>query len=90
MEQVLPEQQPAKMARKPRKKPNVLRAWFAQKPRPMSKRRFATLIGVTPSYVSQLTSDDPPWPGRELSQRIGIVTEGAVTPNDLAGYPPID
>ena len=56
----------------------------------MTKARFAALLGVTTSYVSQLTSDAPPWPGRDLAQRIGIVTEGAVTPNDLAGYPPPD
>lgn len=77
-------------ARLPRQRPNVLRAWFAQKPPPMTKMRFAALLGVTPSYVSQLTSDAPPWPGRELVRRIGIVTEGQVDPNRLAGYPPDD
>jgi hypothetical protein len=70
--------------------PNVLRAWFDQKPPPMKKVRFAQLLGVTTAYVSQLVGDTPPWPGRDLAQRIGIITEGAVTPNDLAGYPPSD
>lgn len=56
----------------------------------MTKYRFAELIGVTPAYVSWLVADDAPWPGRTIAQRIGIVTEGAVTPNDLAGYPPGD
>lgn len=69
---------------------NVLRAWFERRPQPMRKVRFAELLGVTTAYVSQLTSDKPPWPGRDLAQRIGIITEGAVTPNDLAGYPPSD
>jgi len=73
-----------------RNRPNALRDWLMQHPKPMSMVRFAELIGVTPSYVSQLTSDVPPWPGRDISLRIGIVTEGAVTPNELAGYPPPD
>lgn len=55
---------------------------------PVTKLAFSREIGVTPSYVSQLTSDDPPWPGRELSRRIAEVTNGFVTPNDLAGYQP--
>lgn len=77
-------------SRKSRDRPNALRDWLWQRPRPMSTSRLAELIGVTPSYVSQLTSDEPPWPGREIALRIGIVTEGAVTPNELAGYPPPD
>lgn len=89
MEPLLSE--PPKRIRHPRcSRPNALRDWFAQRPKPMPMIRFAALIGVTPSYVSQLTSDTPPWPGREIALRIGIVTEGAVTPNELAGYPPTD
>ncbi|RWP05082.1 hypothetical protein [Mesorhizobium sp.] len=56
----------------------------------MTKTAFAELVGVSPSYVSQLTRDSPPWPGRELAVRIGVITNGYVTPNDLAGYPPRD
>lgn len=70
--------------------PNRLRDWLEQEPAPMSKRRFAELIGVTPSYVSMLVADNAPWPGRDIARLIGIVTEGEVTPNDLAGYPPGD
>jgi DNA-binding transcriptional regulator YdaS (Cro superfamily) len=77
--------------RYPRKgKPNALRVWLETEPVPMQKKRFAELVGVTASYVTQLISDNPPWPGRLIAQRIAIVTEGVVTPNDLAGYPPAD
>lgn len=69
-------------------RPNPLRDWFKRKPKPMSKVRFAILLGISPTYVSQLTSDDPPWPNRELLCRIAIVTGGAITPNVLAGFQP--
>jgi DNA-binding transcriptional regulator YdaS (Cro superfamily) len=71
-------------------KANALRDWLETEPVPMQKKRFAELIGATASYVTQLISDNPPWPGRLIAQRIAIVTEGVVTPNDLAGYPPAD
>jgi DNA-binding transcriptional regulator YdaS (Cro superfamily) len=71
-----------------RRRSRTLRKWFSQRPSPMTKLAFAKAIGVSPSYVSQLTSDDPPWPGRDLARRIGVVTKGQVTPNDLAGYSP--
>lgn len=67
---------------------NRLRQWFALRPRPMTKLEFARQLGVTSSYVSQLTKDSPPWPSRELQRQIGIITNGFVTPNDLAGYQP--
>jgi transcriptional regulator with XRE-family HTH domain len=75
-----------KRQRRDRRKYNRLRSWLMKKPRPMSVAEFAELVGVTPSYVSQLTSDDPPWPSRDVARRIALVTKGAVTPNDLAGY----
>lgn len=65
---------------------NRLAEWLNADPKPMSKTAFASLIGVTPGYVSQLCSDSPPWPGREVARRIAEVTDGAVTPNQLAGY----
>jgi hypothetical protein len=71
---------------RPRVRPNRLRQWFAKKPQPMTLKAFAEAIGVTPSYVSQLTSDNPPWPRRHVARAIGIVTRGYVTPNMLAGY----
>lgn len=74
------------LIRHPRVKPNPLRKWFARKPQPMSLKEFASKIGVTPSYVSQLCSDEPPWPKRHIVLRIGIATRGAVTPNLLAGF----
>jgi DNA-binding transcriptional regulator YdaS (Cro superfamily) len=64
---------------------NKLAAYFEAHPE-VTKLDFSRLIGVTPSYVSQLTSDNPPWPGRSLSLKIAKATGGAVTPNDLAGY----
>lgn len=80
---------PLRRAR-PRSEPNRLREWLQRKPRPMTKQRFAELIGCTAAYVSMLLADNAPWPGREIARRIAIVTEGEVTPNDLAGYPPED
>lgn len=66
---------------------NKLAAWLEADPKPMTKSAFASEIGVTPGYVSQLCGESPPWPGREVAKRIAEVTAGAVTPNDLAGYP---
>jgi hypothetical protein len=74
------------LKRHPRVKPNPLRKWFARKPQPMTVTEFAQKIGVTPSYISQLCSDDPPWPQRHVQIRIAVATAGAVTPNLLAGY----
>jgi DNA-binding transcriptional regulator YdaS (Cro superfamily) len=65
---------------------NKLAQWLNADPKPMSKVAFAAAIDVTPGYVSQLCSDNPPWPGRAKSLKIAEVTDGAVTPNDLAGY----
>lgn len=65
---------------------NKLAQWLNADPKPMAKTDFAERIGVSPGYVSQLCSDTPPWPGRTIAKRIGEVTDGAVTPNDLAGY----
>lgn len=64
----------------------TLKEWFETHPRPMSRYRFARKAGVTPSYVSRLCKANPPWPGRDLARRIGQITGGWVTPNDLAGY----
>lgn len=72
---------------KPRDTPNKLRDWLETPPRPMSKIRFAELVGVTPSYISMLLADNAPWPGREVARRIAEVSGGAITPNDLANWP---
>ena len=66
--------------------PNKLAAWLNADPKPMTKSAFAEQIGVTPGYVSQLCGEDPPWPGREVARRIADVTNGVVTPNELAGF----
>ena len=73
---------------RPRTAPNALRDWLEAVPQPMTKIEFAKQIGVSPSFVSMLLADGAPWPSREVVRRIGVVTRGAVTPNDLAGYPP--
>lgn len=65
---------------------NKLAEWLNADPKPMTKSAFAEMIGVTPGYVTQLCSDAPPWPGREIARKIADVSAGAVTPNDLAGY----
>lgn len=65
---------------------NKLAEWLNADPKPMTKSAFAAAIAVTPGYVSQLCSDSPPWPGRDLARKIAEITGGAVTPNDLAGY----
>jgi hypothetical protein len=70
----------------PRVKYNRLRKWFERDPQPMSLKQFAVELGVTPSYVSQLCRDDPPWPKRHIARKIGIITRGYVTPNHLAGF----
>lgn len=77
---------PRVLKRAPRVKPNPLRKWFSKKPQPMNLKEFAEKLGVTPSYVSQLCSDSPPWPKRHITVKIGILTRGAVTPNVLAGF----
>jgi len=73
---------------RPRTQPNALRDWLEAVPPPMTKIEFAKRIGVSASLVSMLIADNAPWPSREVVRRIGVVTRGAVTPNDLAGYPP--
>ena len=57
---------------------NKLREWFAQFPRPMFRRDFAQLAGISHSYLSQLCSDNPPWPSREVMAKIEEITKGKV------------
>lgn len=44
---------------------------------------FAEQIGVAPSYVTLLCSDEPGWPGRDVASRIREITNGAVTADDF-------
>lgn len=48
----------------------------------IKRQDFATLIGVSQGYVTQLCQGVV-WPGREVAMRIAEVTGGAVTPNDF-------
>jgi hypothetical protein len=80
----VPERKPRQP--RPRMQPNKLRDWLERRPRPMTKIDFAHEVGCSPAYLSQLLADNPCWPNREFARRIGEVTKGAVTPNDLAGY----
>lgn len=43
----------------------------------------AEALGVSPSYVTNLCSGQPNWPGRELMVRIRDLTKGAVTADDF-------
>jgi len=70
-----------------KRKVGTLEDWFSLDPRPMSKYRFAKELGITPSYVTRLCKGTP-WPGRELARKIGEVTKGYVTANDLCGLTP--
>lgn len=65
---------------------NKLAAWLDSYPKPMKKTAFASKLGVTPSYVTQLCKMDYPWVTREKALLIAEITNGAVTPNDLSGY----
>ena len=50
----------------------------------MTQADFASLIKVTPAYVSMLLrKENPYWPGREVMQNIVDVTNGEVTADDL-------
>lgn len=52
---------------------------------------FAKAIGVSPSYVTLLCSDNPGWPSREVIVKITAFTSGAITADDFlppAGHPP--
>lgn len=53
----------------------------------MGRSAFAKQIGVRPSYVTLLCSDEPSWPGREIATRIRDATNGAVTANDFLPPP---
>jgi hypothetical protein len=44
---------------------------------------FAKAIGVVPSYITLLCSDEPAWPGRDIATKIRDVTGGAVTADDF-------
>jgi DNA-binding transcriptional regulator YdaS (Cro superfamily) len=66
---------------------NKLAQWLNADPKPMTKTAFADLLGVSPGYVSQLCSNNPPWPGREIVRKITTITAGAVTPADLVNFP---
>jgi len=64
---------------------NKLRLWLERNPS-LTLRRFASAVGCTPSYISQLARETgAPWPSRPIAVRIAQVTQGEVTPNDLAG-----
>lgn len=47
------------------------------------KADFAKAIGVAPSYVTLLCSDEPAWPGRDVAARIRKATGGAVSADDF-------
>jgi hypothetical protein len=60
---------------------NRLNEWLANSG--MKKIDFAKAIGVVPSYVTLLCSNEPVWPGRDVAAKIKEVTGGAVTADDF-------
>ena len=64
---------------------NALRRWFEKFPRPMFRKDFAQLAGISHSYLSQLCSDRPPWPSRDVAAKIAEITGGEVTIADFVG-----
>lgn len=70
----------------PRPAGNRLRDWLAMPGRP-TKSAFARSIGCSHSYISQLTSDQTPWPSREVMRLIIEATGGAVRSDDFVYLP---
>ena len=66
---------------------NALRAWFERFPRPMFRKDFAQMAGISHSYLSQLCSDRPPWPSRDVAAAIERITGGEVTIVDFVEMP---
>lgn len=60
---------------------NRLNDWL--KKTGMRRGDFAKAIGVVPSYVTLLCSEEPAWPGRDIAAKIREVTKGAITANDF-------
>ena len=54
-------------------------AWL--KSNRITRSEFASMIGVTKGYVTQLC--DGKHPSMAMAERIAFVTKGAVTPNDF-------
>lgn len=48
----------------------------------IARGEFATLIGATGGWVTQLCQDKG-WPSREMAQKIAAATNGQVTANDF-------
>ncbi len=47
----------------------------------MKRKEFARLVGLSPSYVTELCYGD--WPSKDVAKRIKEATKGKVTPNDF-------
>lgn len=60
---------------------NRLAQWLEENG--ISRSAFAERIGVSPSYVTLLCSDEAAWPGRGVAARIAEATDGAITINDF-------
>ncbi len=53
----------------------------------ITRTKVAEAIGVSPSYVTNLCSDEPNWPGRDIILKLDTLTDGAVTANDFLPTP---
>ena len=60
---------------------NRLAEWL--KANDVKRSAFAEAVGVAPSYVTLLCSDEPAWPGRDVATRIREYTNGAISPDDF-------
>ena len=49
----------------------------------LTRAAFAKRIGVSPSYITLLCSDEPAWPGRPTIEVIHFTTRGKVTALDF-------
>lgn len=68
---------------KTRNDPNHLREWLERNG--LKKIDFAKQVGITPSFLSMLIADNPPWPSRAVVHAISEATNFEVTANELAG-----
>ena len=55
--------------------------WIAAKR--LKRKDVASALGVTPSYITNLCSEEANWPSREVMVRLGELTSGKVSASDF-------
>lgn len=48
-----------------------------------SRKEVADFLGVSPPYVTNLCSDTPSWPSRDVMAKLREMTDGAVSAADF-------